>query len=760
MVRFQKERYIWLDITRGLAILWVFLVHFYERFGHGSMFANPHVNWPPLSERIAQLTPIDVNGLSGIFINLLRYVGWLGDQGVQIFLVASGFGLALSALNQSTEFSIRGFYAKRLTRLLPLWFAAHIVFIATYVVLHKGLSPTDWRTWASILGLRFIPNVMYYKFPAWWYIGLLLQLYTVFPWLFLLLRRWSPVRFFVIIGGAAIIIRLAGLLVFEQSLDWWSRGGFFLSRLPEFTFGMAFAKWLVTTSSKKLERLRRPIGVVSIIALYLLGNICSFFLLGMSVAFLLTGACFFLFIFVLFSQKDLKQNGLIAWAGRRSYAIYLFHDPVILFLVASNLSFEATGKILTYLITTLIISIIVGLVLETGTNHIIGIHRRWIENRGVVGGAFRWLIVVAVIPFLAIGSEALVRKVDPQEVLGWGERPSLKAHARYGYHLSPNKITRLRWLSYDYTVEANALGFPGPLYDEKKPDAVYRIMVTGDAFESAEGVNTQDAWPRLLEEKLNSKRGIETQVLNFSITGWGPNQYAAVIADYAPKFKPDIIIVGFFVNEFFDVNTNNDEFRNSIGFQKPSQSGVKSYIRLSHLRAWIKINIVDYLKELIRNKPNPSGYFFGNFYALERKNYKSMADNAVLIEERLNTIVQTAQETQARLLVVLVPCAVQVCSPAILKYYPKNLDLSDSGRFDLDQPQRLFKKLCEKLNIPFIDFRDSLTKMREMATYQPKNMHWTESGHKVVAQHVSQYLYDNEYLRLQKAHLIGKYSFD
>ncbi len=43
MVRSLKERYIWLDITRGLAILWVFLVHFYERFGHGSMFANPGV---------------------------------------------------------------------------------------------------------------------------------------------------------------------------------------------------------------------------------------------------------------------------------------------------------------------------------------------------------------------------------------------------------------------------------------------------------------------------------------------------------------------------------------------------------------------------------------------------------------------------------------------------------------------------------------------------------------------------------------------
>ena len=49
-------------------------------------------------------------------------------------------------------------------------------------------------------------------------------------------------------------------------------------------------------------------------------------------------------------------------------------------------------------------------------------------------------------------------------------------------------------------------------------------------------------------------RSLQAQVLNFSITGWGPNQYASVIADYAPKYNPDIIIIGFFVNEFFDVS--------------------------------------------------------------------------------------------------------------------------------------------------------------------------------------------------------------
>jgi peptidoglycan/LPS O-acetylase OafA/YrhL len=200
-----------------------------------------------------------------------------------------------------------------------------------------------------------------------------------------MLRRWSPARFFLVIGGAGVIIRLVGLFVFEQHLDWWSRGGLFPARLPEFAFGMAFAKWMVTVSSDKLDKLRSGNGIAIAVGLYLLGNVCSFFLSGMSIAFLLTGAGFFLFVFALFSQKEMSQNGPVVWAGRHSYGIYLFHHPVILLLVPSTLAFDATGKILMYLATTLTISILVTLAMETATNYVIGIHRRWAKNRELTG---------------------------------------------------------------------------------------------------------------------------------------------------------------------------------------------------------------------------------------------------------------------------------------------------------------------------------------------------------------------------------------
>ena len=114
-------------------------------------------------------------------------------------------------------------------------------------------------------------------------------------------------------------------------------------------------------------------------------------------------------------------------------------------------------------------------------------------------------MIGVVLFFCAIGIELLVQTFDPQEVKGWGEKPSLEPHDTFGWYLIPNQTTRLRWESYDYYVNSNELGFPGPSYPEEKTPETIRILTFGDAFTSAEGVNTEQAWPRLLESNLASR---------------------------------------------------------------------------------------------------------------------------------------------------------------------------------------------------------------------------------------------------------------
>ncbi len=293
-------------------------------------------------------------------------------------------------------------------------------------------------------------------------------------------------------------------------------------------------------------------------------------------------------------------------------------------------------------------------------------------------------------------------------------------------------------------VEANELGFPGPLYPQEKWEGVYRIFVTGDAFESAEGVDTKQAWPRILENRMNEMDN-RYQVMNFSITGWGPNQYEAVIREYAQTYRPNLIVIGFYVNEYFDVRKNHDAFIRSIGFEQPSQESIWSYLHLVNLRKFIKHKI-DRFRNTFTGEPYRLGYFLGNFNSLERNNVEIMLESSLLIEGRLRSIKAIADNIGARVLVVMVPAPVQICGPDTLKYYPKNIDLSDEEHFDRDQPQRLTQKICKRTGIEYLDLRPALKAAADGIPYQQSNMHWTKFGHEVVAKYMSEELSSRGFL--------------
>ncbi len=740
----KKEHFGWLDSIRGIAILWIFLVHFIERFMSGSFFANPGMSWPAFNERFAQLVPLEGPLLSAIVANAFRYIGWLGDQGVQLFLVASGFGLTYSALKSSKKIEFFSFIKKRLGRIMPEWWVLHILFIITFLLIGFGLPPTSWRTVASFIGIRFLPSTMYYFSPAWWFIGLLIQLYLIFPFLFRYLQGEKMIRRIILIIIGAVVIRAVGLIIFDKYLDWWSRGAVFISRFPDFGFGMLLAALVV----KHPEVIKRyTTGLKSFLlwfTIWMIGNITSFFLLGMSVAFLLTAAGLFMMLYMAANSIQANTNSPIKWLGRNSYSLFLVHHPIIFVLVPSTLSAFATVKMVGLFVITGGLTLIIGILLSKGTKKVTVVLSKWLERGGWNRLIFRSLSLLVLIAVLFISIELLMRAVAPQEVLGWGERVSLIPDRELGYKLKPDSEHRLRWLSYDYTVKSNKLGFPGPLYPEKTEPETIRILVTGDAFESAEGVDTHDAWPILLEGKYTESLK-KTQVLNFSITGWGPQHYKRAVEKYAPKYNPDLILVGFFINEFFDVTITDQRFNESIGFHRADQNGIYSVLKMVHTQAALKRLFKDWFPSFIRGNPTNSGRHLANLALFERKNAQELKKNSEMVKNYIKSILNTAQNIGSRLMIVLVPSSVQVCDPDDLAYLTRGVDPASSEDYDLDQPQRLAKEIFKELNIEYFDLRPALSDA-EGCPYQSRNMHWTEYGHQIVANAVADELHKRGFL--------------
>lgn len=735
----SRKELPWINAIKGAALLWILCNHFVEATLGSPFMANPTAEWPPFAVRIAQLLPLHGHGIWDVPLNLIRYCGWLGDQGVGLFIIISGFGLAWGLLNRRglQPVNVYNFYSRRALRIYPLWWSTHLLFIAAAVFAGGRLSPFSIKTWLSFLGVRCTSGLFYFYSPAWWYIGLLIQLYLVFPLLWKAVVRWGAAKVFFagcLIGCAS---RAIGFLFAGDFIDKWSMGAFFVTRLPEFCFGILLASLFFSNGPGVDRRIRSWKFTVAMTGIYLLANGLSLSLPGMVVAPALLGIAGFFLIYTLFffiGPRGFASRG-VQWFGRHSYAIFLVHHPFIkIFLNGRSVN---AVSLMANVTAVLVFTVAVSLSLEKVTQWVTGGLLDRFRRKKIILTAGTLLACAGIV---LVSLEIVVRTWAPQEVLGWGERPSLVQDSLFGWKLKPSSTTRLRWESYDYEVKSNSLGFPGPEYPVLKGPNTFRILTTGDAFTSAEGVNTDKAWPRVLEKELlkgaKKTSGNSIEVMNFAITGYGPNEYLAVVRQFVPVYKPDIVISEFFVNDFDDV-LQSASLRNSIGVNLPPSDGWYSLFHLSHLEHYISYRMIEPVKARLINQQGWYGYFLGNFAACEKGRISAQGETGIMTARRFHSIKDICEKNGARLLLVLVPAPVQVCGPADLKYYPPNVNIMDSLKFDFYQPQRIMKGIAYQEKIPYIDLLPVLKNAPAGCPYQPWNMHWTEEGHDLVGKYVA-----------------------
>ena len=728
----------WLDLIKALALAGIFLNHIVERIFGFPEIANPRLGWPPFGVRLEQLQPLTGHGFWNAPLSLLRWAGWFGEHGVELFLVVSGFGLTWGLLAKYGDrpLPLKEFYCRRAGRVYPLWWGAHLAFMALWLLTGLGLSLADPSTYLSLLGIRVTPHLMYYFTPAWWYVGLLLQLYLVFPLIWEALRRWGPEKLLAVGAGSAIAVRAAGSLFFTGYLDSWMRGAVFVTRLPEFLFGIALAAWMFRDGARADARMRAPSTVALAAAACVVSFPLALTLLGMAVVPFLLGAAMTVLLHSFWGKIPGSERGLVGlgtWIGRHSYSLYLVHHPCVQLFVPKGP--DAVGQrailgSLAALAATVVGALMLEWAVELARHKLAG----WHAKAGKLSAAARVAGVALIAAAVLAAGDRAVRRFAPQEALGWGERPSLEPDPALGWKLKPSTTTRLRWASYDYTVTSNSLGFPGPQYPEAKEPDVFRIMTLGDAFTSAEGVDTDRAWPRLLETELRKMMPAgRAEVLNFGITGFGPIQYARIFERYGPVFGPDLLIIGFFVNEYQDALMDLETFPASIGFGLPPEDSWQAIARFAQLRTFLNLELRQPFIELVMGTPRANGYFLGNFAALEKGRADLMEKGRRRVAEQLARIRTAADGIGARVLIAMIPAPVQVCGPEHLAYYPKPVDLADTGRFDTEQPQRTTREIADALGLAYHDLRPALEAVAGGCAFQPRNMHWTVAGHEAVA---------------------------
>ena len=98
-------------------------------------------------------------------------------------------------------------------------------------------------------------------------------------------------------------------------------------------------------------------------------------------------------------------------------------------------------------------------------------------------------------------------------------------------------------------VKTNALGFRATRdFDLKKGPKTFRILVLGDSVTFGHGA-VHD-YPSLLQGLLEKARpDVEWQVWNLGVPGYNTSQELAHLLEVGPAYHPDLVIVGFFIND-------------------------------------------------------------------------------------------------------------------------------------------------------------------------------------------------------------------
>ena len=322
-----QDRLEWLDALKGLAILWVVGFHVNVLTGHIITFHGYQTG------SLAQLLPAfpSAGGWGSALTGVIHSFLSLGYQGAHLFLVASGFSLAFAIARNNQKIVYKKWVVRHLLHLLPLYWAAHLLFWAACYLRHDWSSmPLNFGAIASVLTLNWVaPKWFWYGPDAWWFVRLLVQLYLLFPVLYFVRMRLGARSFLVVCGAVTIACRAVSIFVVDGSHSFLLNFGFAGNRLFEFALGIAIGvaaaqgRSLFSSSWLSLPGLAACWGGGIILSTNIYGKLVS-------EALIATG-CFGVLSVFLASLKG--RNYLpraLSTVGRHSYGLYLVHCPLIL----------------------------------------------------------------------------------------------------------------------------------------------------------------------------------------------------------------------------------------------------------------------------------------------------------------------------------------------------------------------------------------------------------------------------------------------
>lgn len=324
----MKEKKIYLDILRILAILMVFNLHFTVALGqqYGVFFGFANGNW--------------------------------GNVGTSLFFLISGNCLAR---NYGEKLEIGKFYKKRWLAIFPMFYVSYLLVLFGYMVILQnnvfaGVEP--WKIIFTLIGIDKYLVFVEVKTAALvgeWYTAIIVGIYLLFPLLQLLYKKCRIPTTIVLLALYILnIIFDTGQIPADARL---------ITGIFVFWIGMFLYRY-----EKQLEKM--PWLVFG--ALVAVSGVLLFVPLpGHDLVYKNLLAILIFLVLMRVGSYLKKDNKVLRFLCKIEYAVYLCHHTVILVLLSFYVKVIGQVEKISYYILSMVATIVFAIIVTYLTNWIV-----------------------------------------------------------------------------------------------------------------------------------------------------------------------------------------------------------------------------------------------------------------------------------------------------------------------------------------------------------------------------------------------------
>lgn len=270
---------------------------------------------------------------------------------------------------------------------------------------------------------------------------------------------------------------------------------------------------------------------------------------------------------------------------------------------------------------------------------------------------------------------------------------------------------------FNSAIKINSLGFRDNEYPEHKTKGVTRIVGVGDSIMFGWRVPLEDIYLKVLENELNKTGSAE--VINCSVPGYNTEQECALAKKLAQKLDPDIVIMGFFINDVYD-----PAYILWKGKYLVSEKVIEHYEKnrniLKHIHRFLinHVKIYDYLVSRIKKKSSES----------KSENIVLKEEDWRRVEPALININDYLKSKNIRFIVFYIPSQQELLGYSIT-----------------NPPNENLKRICVSNNIEFCSAFNKMSDEKDKSgIYIENDGHLTKRGHGIAADAIKGYLYSTK----------------